>query len=186
VEPLFVSGPSGVGKSFLTQYLVDHYNCKKIVTTTTRPPRLGETNGVNYHFVSQGDYDFLERTGQLCISDRLLGACYGLRKGEVESICALGKTPICEAYAPHISLFTHAFPNSRAIFLIPENYDLLVKRMRMRGDPEEKIAVRLEMARTEMDLFRASVHVYYNKCYTIQVGNFEQVTQDIRQTFLQS
>jgi len=185
MEPLFISGPSGVGKSFLTRQLCARYSCQKIVTTTTRAPRIGERDGVDYYFVSPEVYKSLERTGQLCISDHLFSASYGVQQGEVESIQAAGKTPICEVYAPHIAVFTEAFPNARAIFLMPVSYSLLVERMRKRGDSDKKIVDRLALARVEVEAYHAFADSHFSKSYQVEEGAFEQLMQVINQDFLQ-
>jgi guanylate kinase len=135
-KPLFISGPSGVGKSYLTRYLCEHHNCEKILTLTTRAPRNGEVHGVNYDFISEIDFSHLKNAGLLAVADHLFSASYGLRKGVVEKIYEVGNVPICEVYAPTVHLFTDAFPDYCAIYLLPESIELLRARMRHRGDDE--------------------------------------------------
>lgn len=183
-KPLFISGPSGVGKSYLTLHLVSHFNCKKIVTITTRNPRPGELQGVNYDFVSQQEYDLLEATDQLSLKDRLLGACYGIRRSTVETIVSEGRTPICEAYSPTIWKFKNAFPEGRAIFLMPYSIDLLVERMKSRGDASPKIIERRDAALVEIDAYQTKVKAFYDELYTVTWDNFEDIVNKIASAFL--
>lgn len=52
-----ITGPSGSGKTTLAKLMVDQYNYTRVITTTSRPPREGEQDGVDYHFVSKGDFN---------------------------------------------------------------------------------------------------------------------------------
>lgn len=178
-NPIFISGPSGVGKSYLTRYLVKYFLCEKVITTTTRQQRQDEVQEVHYHFVSNNEFDQLEKTGQLCISDRLLNASYGLRQSLIERIITNGKTPICEAYGPHITLFTQAFPNAHTIYLIPENLELLERRMRQRRDSESKITVRIESAKEELKDYYANSRVYFEREYLVKGDDITSIVHDL-------
>lgn len=185
-KPLFISGPSGVGKSHLTRHLIRDFNGQKVVTLTTRPPRKGDIHEVTYEFVSTEEFEFLEKTHQLAVADRLFNHRYGLRKGSIETALQNGNVPICEVYSAHIQLFVDIFPDAIFIFLMPKSLDFLEQRLRNRGDQEEDLLRRLTSAKTELDVFAQSTHKYFTRIYNVSEISLVDIANDIAQTFFKA
>lgn len=185
-EPIFIGGPSGVGKSYLTQHLISSYYCRKVVTLTTRPPRNEDIHGIHYEFISNKEFLDLEASNQLVLTDQIFGYRYGLRQGVVEEIVQSGYTPICEVYSPHIRLFTDLFPRSAAVFLKPDSISLLKHRMQQRGDTAASISPRLIQAQEELCDFDRVTHRYFTRSYTVTENNFQDIVNDIVKLFIQN
>lgn len=186
IKPLFIGGPSGVGKSYFTKYLVENFDFKKVITLTTRSPRRKEVYGESYEFVTTDEFKFLDKTHQLDVSDNILGNYYGLRKNSIEQIIQIGKIPICEIYSPHVQLFTEIFPDSICIFLMPESIELIETRMRERNDDKEDIIKRIISAKEEISLFIESTHKYFSHIHTVSETNFFEVINNIIKIFYEN
>jgi len=127
-----LTGPSGIGKGFLTHAITTHLGASIIPWTTTRQPRPGLTEA-NRHFVSEAEFKSLERAGSLVGVQRMHSAAYALQTS------LLSDTPsdvrICEV---HIGNTAHIWPKLQSCFkigLVTNDYALLQKRMRHR-DPD--------------------------------------------------
>lgn len=134
-------GPSGSGKTTLGDELTK-MGYPKLVTTTTRNPRPGETDGVDYYFKRESDLDpddFVEQT-------IYNGNVYGLTKAEVRE--ALIRHPLV-----HVSLDRHGaealksvYPDDTFVVFVYVSEDEMRRRMENRGDNENKIAERIEFS----------------------------------------
>lgn len=109
-HPLLISGPSGVGKTYLALYLTNNYNCSRIVPTTTRVPRVNETDGVDYHFLTDTEYQKKQSNGKLFMSNCFFNAYYGFEHQSVLSIINRELVPVTEIYTPAIEQFIAAYP----------------------------------------------------------------------------
>src|SRR5688572_26251014 len=92
-----LSGPSGVGKgSVVAVVRRRHPQVWLSVSVTTRAPRQGETDGVEYRFVDQAEFDRMVEAGELLESDAHMGACYGTPRAPVEEQLAAGVPVLLE------------------------------------------------------------------------------------------
>ncbi|GAB2489737.1 guanylate kinase [Alkalibacterium psychrotolerans] len=140
-------GPSGSGKTTIGEELTRR-GIPKLITTTTRSPRSGEEDGVDYYFRSAGDFnpdDFVEQT---LYNNKV----YGLTKSEVTE--ALNK-----ADCVHVSLdkngakaVKEAYPNEALLVFVYVPLDEMKKRMQARGDSEQKIEERLQFSKETDEL----------------------------------
>lgn len=135
-------GPSGSGKTTVGEAL-SKKGVPKLVTTTTRKPRPGERDGVDYYFKEAKDLDPDDFIEQTIYNDKV----YGLTKAEVEK--ALEKNDIA-----HVSLDRNGseamktfFPEETRVVFINISREDMVDRMRNRGDSEEKIAERIDYSK---------------------------------------
>lgn len=165
-NPLLIVGPSGSGKTFIANYLVEKYPFKLVLSSMTRAPREGEKNMVDNEFLTIEEYAEVEKSGDFFMSVEFFGNKYGYRKSFVEGIIAEGKIPIAIVYAPVLKLFLKEYPESHVIFLYPANNDLLIERMKRRGESEETIQKRLEGSKKEIGEYEANKGLY-KKAYTI-------------------
>ena len=80
-EKILIVGPSGSGKSTYVNYVVEKLKYGEIVSTTTRAPRIGEVDGVDYHFVSREEFNSLDMIQR----DEYAGNCYGTAQRDLDA-----------------------------------------------------------------------------------------------------
>lgn len=144
IEPLIISGPSGIGKNFLVEQLKARYQTfDYVVTPTTREIRPGEVEGVDYYFLNPEQYAALQVGKDLFMDNLVFGNRYGFCYSDVNRIIKAEKIPVASVTVSMVDQFLKAYPQSETLFLYPANLELLAHRMRKRGDKEESIAKRL-------------------------------------------
>ena len=147
-----VSGPSGVGKDTVMGRLrADHPEFEKTVSATTRAPRAGEAEGVNYYYRSEEAFRQMVESGEILESNFYNGAYYGTLKAEVEKRMAAGKVKLLNIDVHGAASIKRLYPGSTIIFLLPPSWEVLEARLRGRGtDDEASIRRRLDIAREEL------------------------------------
>ena len=147
-----VSGPSGVGKDTVMGRLrADHPEFEKTVSATTRAPRAGEAEGVNYYYRSEEAFRQMVESGEILESNFYNGAYYGTLKAEVEKRMAAGKPVLLNIDVHGAANIKRLYPGSTIIFLLPPSWEVLEARLRGRGtDDEASIRRRLDIAREEL------------------------------------
>ena len=147
-----MSGPAGVGKSSVVDRL--RQTAPEIwhsVSVTTRPPRPGEADGVNYHFVDAERFASLVQRGELLEHAEYAGHHYGTPRAPVEQRLAAGTPVLLEIEVQGARQVRAAMPTARLVFLVPPSWDELERRLRGRGTEDvEVIRRRLERARVEL------------------------------------
>ena len=149
---LFVfSGASGVGKStVLSKVMEAREDLRFSVSATTRPPRPGEQDGVNYYFVSKSRFEEMIREGAFVEYDAHMDNYYGTPKAELDNKLQSGS--IILDIEPNGALnVKRQRPDAVLIFIAPPSMDELERRLRSRGDTsEEQIALRLDRVQWEV------------------------------------
>ena len=149
-----ISGPSGVGKStILRRLLVDLPQLVPSVSATTRPPRAGERDGVDYHFIPLAEFDRRRSAGEFLECCRVYGRehWYGTLVSEVAPRLAAGKWVVLEIDVEGTLSILDRFPDAITIFVEPSHPDQLLHRLQGRGtESQEAMARRLEVARREL------------------------------------
>ena len=161
---IVVSGPAGSGKGTVLKHVLKNEDFKYSVSATTRAPRPGEINGVNYHFITKED--FLERiaSGKMLEHTEYCGNYYGTPLKEAEEVLASGKHLILELEMEGAMNVKRMYPDAVLILLIPPNYATQEARLRGRAtETEEKIIARLAKAREEIQLANEYDYVIYNR-----------------------
>lgn len=121
------------------------------VSVTTRPPRPGEADGREYHFVSDAEFDRLAARGELLEWAQFAGNRYGTPRAPVMRRLAEGVPALLEIDLAGARQVRRAIPAALLIFLAPPSWDELVRRLTRRGtEPAEVISRRLAAARAEM------------------------------------
>jgi guanylate kinase len=121
------------------------------VSVTTRAPRDGETDGVEYHFVDQAEFDRMVAGGELLEHDSHMSASYGTPRAPVEEQLAAGASALLEIDIEGARQVRAAMPEAHLVFLAPPSFDVLAERLTGRGtESPEKVRERLDRARIEM------------------------------------
>ena len=146
---LFVlSGPSGVGKDrLLGEFLRIAPNVRRCVTTTTRPPRNAECDGVDYWFVEMSEFRRMVDAGEFLEHAEVHGNFYGVERRHVEELLAAGHDVILLIDVQGAATVKRWRPDATMVFLAPPSMEELERRLRERGtESENEIAVRLSNA----------------------------------------
>lgn len=151
---LFVySGPSGVGKGTLLKPLIDEGVLTLSVSATTRAPRPGETDGVEYHFVSKEEFEHMIQNGEMLEYANYSGNYYGTPKRFVEQQLESGKNVILEIEVQGAMQVHKIVPEAVMIFVVPPSLKDLRERLEGRGtESPEAIEKRLAAAAGEIGL----------------------------------
>lgn len=174
-----VSAPSGAGKSTLLNALRPGADFVYSVSCTTRPPRPGEIDGEDYHFLSADDFARKLAAGEFLESAEVHGNHYGTRRAAVIDQLAAGVDVLIDIDVQGArQIRSDASPEIRAsiadIFIMPPSLDELRHRLVKRGtETPEQIEMRLTNAATEMEAWR-------DYRYTLISGSVEEDLQKFR------
>ena len=160
------SGPSGVGKgTVLSRVMGRRKNLKLSVSYTTRKPREGEVDGINYHFVSESEFlKIVDSSGMLEYA-KYCGNYYGTPRAAVEKELELGNNVILEIEVQGGEQVLKKCPDAIGIFVIPPSVSELKDRLKSRAAEEEEImARRVEEYKREIDFSRFYDYVVVNGC----------------------
>ena len=162
-ELFVLSAPAGGGKTTLANLLLKEVpNLVKITTCTTREPRPGEKNGVDYFFLSKEEFERKIREGAFLEYAVVHGNYYGTPKEEVLKEINKGNDVLLVIDVQGMRQIKRNFKDVVTIFLIPPSFDELINRMKKRGDSEEEIKKRLETAKKELKAWKEYDYIVIN------------------------
>jgi len=146
---LVITGPSGVGKGTLIKGLLERVpGLELAVSATTRRPRDGEVNGVDYHFLSESDFDRRAAAGEFVEHAEYAGNRYGTLRSELSRPA---RGIVLEIDVQGARQVREALPDAKLIFIEPPSFEDLESRLAGRGsDRPEQIERRLAAARAEL------------------------------------
>ena len=149
-----VSGPSGVGKGTLVNKVIAaHPEVVHSVSCTTRAPRPGERDGIDYHFVDDETFRGLVSSGALLEWAKVHGASYGTPEEQVETVLAEGHPIILEIDVQGGIAIREKRPDALLIFIEPPSMEELARRLKARGtETPLEIERRLANAKGEMEM----------------------------------
>ena len=163
---LNVFGPSGSGKTSVIEELCrrDPMGCRRGITTTTRPPRENEVDGVDYHFVSVDAFKRLLQRDEFLEYAKVYDHWYGTQKEELGKVFHLGGyVLILNIDRQGARQIQSRIPGAVVVQLLVKSRQELEKRLRTRGtDKPEVIARRLAGAREEIAAYPMATHVVMN------------------------
>jgi len=149
---IVLTGPSGVGKGTLVKSLLDRNpHLHLSISATTRLPRSGEKDGVDYYFMDRTRFEQKIEKKELLEWAEYAGNYYGTPKESVEKQIASGKSVLLEIELLGARAIEKTYPDALRLFILPPSMAELERRLKARGkDTPEAIAKRLERAKTEV------------------------------------
>jgi guanylate kinase len=165
VSKVFViTGPSGVGKGTLIRTLLQRVpELELSVSATTRRPRLGETHGVDYHFLDEEDFERRANDEEFVEHAAYSGRRYGTLRSDLEQRLARGVPVVLEIEVQGARQVAERMPEAERIFIAPPSDEALRNRLIGRGtDSPEDVEKRLATAREELRAQEEFPHVVIN------------------------
>lgn len=177
---VIISGPSGAGKSTVLKQVLAKcpLPLEFSVSATTRTPRPGETDGIEYHFLSKEDFAQRRENGEFLEWKEVFerGDYYGTLRETVTAGLRAGKWVVLEIDVEGAMMVLDSHPEAITIFLHPGSSEELERRLRARGtDSEESIQRRLEFANREMALVSKYKYEVVNDTVDQAVDNICQL-----------
>lgn len=159
-----ITGPSGVGKGTLIRGLMERLpELELSVSATTRPPRPGERDGVDYHFLSAEEFERRVQAGEFVEHADYAGRRYGTLRGELQERVDAGRPVLLEIEVQGARQVRAAMPEAVQVFIAPPSLHALRTRLTGRGtDDGEEVERRLAVAETELQARDEFAHVVVN------------------------
>jgi guanylate kinase len=169
-----VSAPSGAGKTSLVDALLKaDPQVRKSVSYTTRAPRRGEVDGIEYHFVSTTEFEGMLKRGEFLESAQVHGNCYGTSRTWVTAETQKGHDILLEIDWQGAFQVRKLVPGAINIFILPPSLEALDERLKTRAvDSPEVISRRLANARGEIAHVDEFEYVIINE-------DFSRAAQDL-------
>lgn len=181
---IILSGPSGAGKSTVLRELIDKCDLplQLSVSATTRKPRPGEQDGVDYHFLSLEQFQEMRAAGNFleCMEVFGRGDWYGTPANKVEQVIASGKWVILEIDVQGALTVMKKCQDALSFFVHPGTVSELETRLRKRGtDDEAAIQRRLEVAEEELTFLSYYKHEIINREVATSVEEICQILKSV-------
>jgi guanylate kinase len=174
-----ITGPSGVGKGTLIRSLLDRIpELGLAVSATTRRPRPGETEGVDYWFLTDEEFDARVRAGDFVEHAEYSGRRYGTLRSELESRGSGGRLVLLEIEVQGARQIREAMPETVQVFIAPPSTEALRARLVGRGtDDPEQVERRLQTAERELQAQDEFTHVVVNDRLEDAVAELERIVR---------
>ena len=181
---VILSGPSGSGKDTVLDCM-DEKNIpiKRSISMTTRDKREGETDGIDYYFVTKEYFEKQIAENKMLESALYSTNYYGTPKGPVDRWLDEGKTVVLKIEVQGAEKIKKMYPDCVSIFIMPPSMQILERRLRKREtDSEESILLRLDAARGEIQCAEKYDYIVFNDvledtvddiCAIIKAENFK-------------
>lgn len=154
-----VSSPSGGGKTTIVNAVKERMGLEYSVSTTTRPPRSGEKDGMHYNFVSKKDFLRYIRDNRFAEWAEVHGHLYGTDSKYIKEKVEQGKTVLLDIDVQGALSIKKDFPGAVLIFISPPSMEVLKKRLRGRATNSEE-SVRLRLSRAEVEMQKSEFYDY--------------------------
>jgi guanylate kinase len=159
-----ITGPSGVGKGTLIRGLMERVPRLELsASATTRAPRPGEQDGVDYHFLSSAEFERRVQAGEFVEHADYAARRYGTLRSELEQRVAAGTPVVLEIEVQGARQVRAAMPEAVQVFIAPPSLPALRTRLVGRGtDGSEEVERRLAVAEHELQAREEFAHVVVN------------------------
>ena len=163
--PLILSSPSGGGKTTIAHELLRRRSdLGYSVSCTTRPPRVTETDGTDYFFLTREAFLAARDRGEFAESAEVHSHLYGTLRREVDRVLASGKNVVMDIDVQGTRQFVASYPDSVLVFVLPPNSAVLLERLRARGtESGEALDRRLRSAVAELQAVGMYHYVVVNE-----------------------
>ncbi len=173
---LVMSGPSGAGKGTLCAHLREQISVALSISATTRAPRAGEKEGVNYFFLSEEEFKQKIKEDGFIEWAKVYDNYYGTPRKYVEEMLEAGKNVMLEIDPQGAKSVKLRIPDAVLVFIMPPSYKELERRIRGRGtETEEQIEKRLSCAVGEINTLAAYDYVIINADIQEAVNNLKAI-----------
>ena len=174
-----ITGPSGVGKGTLIRTLMQEVpELELSVSATTREPRVGEEDGVHYHFLSDTEFEELVRAGEFVEHAEYSGRRYGTLRSELQTRGSAGRPVLLEIEVQGARQLREEMPDTVLVFIAPPSRDALRARLVGRGtDDSEQVDRRLATAERELQAQDEFTHVVVNDRLEDAVSELEAIVR---------
>lgn len=176
-----ITGPSGVGKGTLIRGLLARLPQLELsVSATTRPPRPGERDGVDYHFLGPEEFERAVKRGEFVEHASYSGHRYGTLRSELDRRLAAGVPVVLEIEVQGARQVRRAMPEAEAVFIAPPSRDALRARLLQRGtDAPEQVDARLRTAEQELEAQPEFEHVVVNDRLEEATEELVEIVSDV-------
>ena len=183
---IIIAAPSGAGKTSIVKYLLKQMpeQLAFSISCTTRSPRTGETDGIEYYFTSVEDFENKISKGELAEWEMVyFGKYYGTPVSELERIWEMGKTPLLDIDVKGGLNVRKRFPDSSlALFIQPPSLEELSRRLHARGtETPESLDARINKATYEMSYKGEFDHIILNADLDQACAETEQLVRNFLQ-----
>jgi len=174
-----ICAPSGAGKTSLVNALLEREpDIELSVSYTTRPPRAGEEDGREYHFVSRDVFLAMASRGEFLESAEVHGNLYGTSQSWINERRATGRDIVLEIDWQGAQQVRRLVPGAIGVFIVPPSLQILRKRLTARGqDSAEVIERRLANAREEIGHVEEFDYVIINQTFDVAVVDLVSIVR---------
>lgn len=177
--PILLAGPSGAGKTTIRDRLIQGVDGDRFtfsVSMTTRAPRSGEVDGVDYVFATQDEFDRLVDEGGMLEHATVHGLSYGTPRANLDAARASGTHLLLDIDVQGARQVRASVPDLLTIFLVPPSGDRILERLRGRGsETDEQLQRRLESARSELQAASEFDYLVVNDDLDVAVADVEAI-----------
>jgi guanylate kinase len=175
-----ITGPSGVGKGTLIRGLLERLpELELSVSATTRPPRPGERNGINYHFLTPQEFDRGLANGEFVEHATYSGHRYGTLRSELDRRLGSDAPVVLEIEVQGARQVRRAVPEAQAVFIAPPSPEALRARLVGRGtDSPGEVDARLRTADQELEAQSEFEHVVVNDRLEEAIDQLVEIVSD--------
>ena len=174
-RPIVLAAPSGTGKTTIAHRLVEGTGEFVFsVSATTRAPRKGERNGMDYEFMGRTEFEAMAEGGEFAEWAEVHGNLYGTPLRTLEEATACGEFVVLDIDVQGARQIHTGFPHALLVFVIPPSAEVLLSRLTKRGtEADEEVVRRLRHARKELARAGEFDHVVVN-------DDLERAVEEVR------
>lgn len=175
-------GPSGSGKGTVLKEVIEaEENVFLSVSATTRAPRPGEVDGVNYYFISRDEFISRRDNGEMLEWTEYCGNFYGTPKQAVVDRVSRGETILLEIEVEGARSIKAAIPEAITVFIAPPSMETLHRRLTNRGtEDEETVAKRMATAKSEITYAYSADYIVVNDELENAVADFRAILRSLK------